>query len=221
MQRLYRMAALVALFHMLALGGVVGFLVVTGRLTPEHVEQIAAVLRNSEPAPGGADPSATTTAPASQPRDAGLPRATAERIRRIRDDEEIIRRLLERQIEELGQAHALVETATLDVIQRQEKLEARRKEFAAQQKARAEASHTAGMKTQLDLLGSLRPKQARDMLIKRRSDAEVARILSALPKRTAQRILDACKTQAELEWADRMLKLIGRTNEPASETPAG
>lgn len=214
MKRLYSILALAAIAHLGVLAGLVGFLFGTGRLNPDRIEQIAAVIR------GERDEDATTTAPATPPTPVVRELATAEMIRQQQELEEIRRRRLQQQVQRARQATELATLARIDVIRRSESLDRRQKAFDAQRQALAQQANTTGFQKVLKLIGSLTPQIGKKMLIKK-SDAQAVQLLAALSDRKASAILGACRTEEELAWADTMLSQMAKTNESVAEPPAG
>jgi hypothetical protein len=215
MKRLFTWLSVVALAQMLAVGGGLGYLWGTGRLDAEQVEHIAAILRgetdDAEPAP--------TTAPVTQPADESYFQAIADQNRQIREQEEIFRRQLERQIIEAAQTNALLDQVRIELMRESEALKQERDDFEAQLAASAERANTEGFQKDLELLSSLPAKLAKTQLMKR-SEVEAARIIGAMPKRKATKVLEACQSAQEKEWVDKILQRINRSKEPESETLA-
>ncbi len=212
MKRMYQLVSLLAVILLLSLGGGLGYLWGTGQLNGERVEQIAAVLRGEI----AGSTAAPTTAPASQPAvDRGLD-ATAERMAQSREQAEIYRRLLDREIQVAGRATSLAQQMRVELERRAEKLEREREVFAAQQAAAADQATTSGFQKDLNILKKLSAKQGKTLLMKR-PEADAIRILSAMSERAAGQILGACKTEAENAWADSILQGISKTNDASGD----
>lgn len=207
MKRLYHILSLMALVSLFSMAGFVGFLVATGRLDAERMEQIASVLRG-EYSPQAAPASQPATQPAEPAR-----LASRAEIERLALQKEFLRLAQERAQHEMEQRQALDERIQLDVMRQLEEIQARRQQAEEAPSARpaGQAAQPAatgeGFEMELALFESLDPRKARDLLMQRK-DPDIVRILMRLDSLRVKKIVDACKTESELAWIGRILNQI-------------
>ncbi len=184
-KRAYRIAALLALLHLLVIGAGLAYLVGTGRLTGERIEQMAGVLRGQLPAPQLAQ--AEEAAPVE------TPATSFDAVERGETAVQIARHMIDRRHAELEQQVATAQAALLKVTRAREAQQREKEEFAAQHRRRATQERSEGFKKDLDLLSSLKPKVAVDYLLARSSE-DAAQMLLLMETRKAKRIIEAAKT---------------------------
>jgi len=212
LKSLYQLVALIAIVHLLVLVGLVGYLVATGQLDAERVQAIAAVLRGESPI----QPGVATTRP-SVPQTQPVPEASPVQVARALEQDEIARRLFEQRRREIEDRLNLARAIRLDVIRRQEQLEAERERF--HREVLQQYQHD-GFQKELELLSSVSSKKAKAILMSKQ-DAEVVRLLMAMDVRTGKKIIDACKTPEEMSWISRILERIQKLQEDRSARPGG
>jgi flagellar motility protein MotE (MotC chaperone) len=205
MKRLYHILALMALVNLFAVLGFVGFLVASGRLDAERAEQIAKVLRGEWPQPVGDAPATQPAAPAPppQPSQAEIARAQAQR--------EYYALLADRHQQELDQRSALNSQLQLDVTRKLEELEAKRKAFEEERQRTFQQAEMVGFARELEMFEKMDAKKSKELLMGRK-DPDVVQLLMKMESNRARKILDACKTEAELAWAGRILTQIHNLN---------
>lgn len=189
-----------AILHLLALVGFVGYAWHNGTLNAERAELIAAVLRGEydAPAEGETGLGADDAAEAGSARDA---------IAREQTEDEIIRRRLEREKAELQQRLELVSREMQRVRRDRESFEDQRRRAAEEDKKRSESSYRDGFEKQLEYLGKIKPKDAVGYLLSRDIE-EAAEILRAMDTRQGKKIIEAAKTPNQQKKIDQILKLM-------------
>lgn len=210
MKRLYHILSLLAITHLFALAGLLVFLFATGRLDEERLEQIASVLR-------GEYPDAAPAAP-SDPAPEAEPIASAEEIARAASEREFYELLSARQATEHRDRLGLHEEIWLRTVRLQEDLERQRRLFEEQKRAFFEETQQQGFETVLEMLASIDPAQAKELL--RRSgdfkEADVVRLLMAMDPNRSKRIVNECQTEEELRWIGRILNQIHEINQASA-----
>jgi hypothetical protein len=223
MMRLFNALGVFAVATLLAVGGFVGFLFGTGRLSAARVELLAAVLRGElDGVAGGAPAAASQPADAtSPPVEGSLPRFVEERLatdlknlspeaRRRRVELERLR--LERAAADMEARRSLLEQTLQHVIAEQERLEAEKAALLAlQERQRTEtAAREDGFKKELEYVSNLKPAQAKEYLIRvwQRQKADAARLLSEIEESRGRRILEQFKTPEELQIMTDLLERI-------------
>ncbi len=201
------MLALLALIHLFAIAGLVGYLFASGRLNAERVNQMAMVLRGEFPKPQ----------PASQPASAPAPpepsRAEIERLRSQREYYELV---AERHQRELDDRRRVNQTIQLNVSREMEAIERQKAELAERIRKLAEQSGQDGFAQVVEMYSSMDPVKAKELLyrssISRNSVVEAATILSRMDENRSKKIFNACKTPGELEWVQRILAQIQQSS---------
>ena len=174
LRKTYHLVALLALIHLLGLAGGAGFLVTTGRLTPQRVRAVVDVLRGEAP---GAEESEPDAGEQGEVPDAA---------------EELARRNLERVVMEANQRLILANRQMVEVKRRREELERQEAERAQLHSRQAEESAKEGFKKDLEILSVLKPKVALDSLLTRPID-DAARMVMAMDARTSKKIIEAAQ----------------------------
>lgn len=204
MKRIYHLIALVALIGVFALAGFAVFLYATGRLNAERIDQIAIVLRGEFP-----KPVVVTSQPATQPA-APAPQPSRAEIARLQAQKEYFELAGERLRAEAEQRRILNQRIQLDMTRQLEESDARRQE-AEKQKKRPPTPPTAAQSEaaakELEVFGSMDPKLARDLLMKRKEPDAVQLLMQLEPNRV-KKIVDACKTDEERDWIGRILNQL-------------
>jgi hypothetical protein len=215
MKRLYHILCLMALIGVFTLGGFIGFLFATGRLNAQRIDQIAMVLRGESPqqAVAASRPATQPTPPAPQPSRAEIARLQAQK--------EYFELAGERLKAEAEQRRMLNERIRLDLTRQLEENQTRRQETPEEKKrplARpANPEEETGLDKELEIFGSMDPKLARDLLMKRKEPDAIQLLMRLEPVRV-KKIVDACKTEDERNWIGRILNQIHNMD---SETANG
>lgn len=213
-KRAYDTVALFALLNVLAVGGLVGYLVGSGVLDVEKGRRLVSVMR-------GEDLTQTETTPAETPADATTePTETptaGEAVAESQMDIEIMRREGERIKAELDQRLALNNSILLRVMTERERFQREQEEAAKQQKASRKQRGEEGFKKQLAILEALNPKIAVQHLLAVSDPDDAARILLEIDTRKAKKIVESAKSGDEIE---KMKLILRRVREVAPEQSA-
>ncbi|MCH7814342.1 MAG: hypothetical protein IID40_10020 [Planctomycetes bacterium] len=207
LKKAYQIVALLALAHLLALGGVIGYLAGTGKLTGEHLQQMAEVLRGG-PQEAAAEPVDTDVpdAPLSESKSpVGTNRTT----------EEIGRYMADRRRAELDQQAATIRDYRLQVTREREAFRREVAEWEAQWQRRQDQEQSEGFKKDLEIFSALKAKDAMHYLLQNPVE-EVARMLQQMDPRKAKKIIEAAKTQAARKKMSEVLQAMREISpEPA------
>jgi hypothetical protein len=195
-KRLYQVVSLLAVVLVFALLGLGGYLYAKGRLTPERVDQIAALLRGE---------SLTPPAPATQPSAAPVKPETANvEIERSQEQRALYAMVAERQKRELEDRARLNRRIQYEVVQKLEEVQRREAELQAEREALAAEQMQDGFARELEVFSTISPARSRDLLMERK-DADVVRLFMEMDESRVKRIIDTCKKAEEMEWAGRIL----------------
>ena len=211
-KKAYRLLALLALLHLLVVGAWLGYLVGTGRLTGERIEQIAGLLRGELPTP--------QTAQAQEVAQVEAPAKSGEAIEREQIAEQIKRHMIDRRLAELEQQAATSQAALLKVTRQREAHQREKEELAAQRRQRAKQERSVGFRKDLDLLGSLKPKVAVDYLLGKPPE-DAAQMLLLMETRKAKRIIEAAKTATQKKKMAEIYQLLSEMAPADSELLKG
>ena len=209
-RRIFTIVATLAILHLLALGGLMGFLFHNGTLNAGRVELIAAVLRG-EHDPPAEDGAGSVEAAA---RDAGSAQVA---LAQEQMEEEMTRRQLEREKAELAQRLELVMREMARVQQEREYFEERRRREAESAKKKGEQSYREGFEKQLDLFEKMKPKIAVEYLLSRNVE-EAADLLRAMETRKGKKIIEAATSPNQRKKIDEILKLLPELNVEHGDT---
>jgi hypothetical protein len=177
-KRLFLVMSVTAMLNLAGLAAVCVLMWQRGWLERDRVQTALAALKG-ETEPVAA--SAPTTAPAEIV-------AADERIARDRDAEMIRHAELERRAGEIELGWAQLETQQLAFLRQIEEFETKKKQAAAEAAARASTDDEGGWRKQVELIGAMKPKMARDVL-RDKEESEVVRLIMDLDARTARKII--------------------------------
>ncbi len=217
-KRAYDTVVLFALLNVLAVGGLVGYLVVSGVLDLEKGRRLVSVMR-------GEDLTQTDSTPVEAPADATTEPPTAgEAVAESQMDDEIMRREGERIKAELDQRLALNNSILLRVMTERERFQREQVEAARQQEASRKQRGEEGFKKQLAILEALSPKIAVQHLLAVSDPDDAARILLQIDTRKAKKIVESAKSGDEIEKTKLILRRVRevapeQSAELASEEP--
>jgi hypothetical protein len=203
MKRLYHVLSLLALVYFFATAGFIGFLFGTGRLDAERIDRMAAALRGE-----ALKPAAAASQPASQPAPVAL--SSRAEIARMQEQRESLELLGERARREIEQRQALDRQIQLEVTRQIEEIQARRNELQENKKkssGRQQVAQSNGLEREVELLSSVEPKNARDLLMQRK-EPDAVQVLMRMETNRVKKIVDACKTDGEKAWIGRILNQI-------------
>lgn len=209
MKRLYHMLSLLALTHLFALGGLMGYLFASGRLNTERIDQMASVLRGEYPEP-------VTTQPAAEP--PPPPVASADQIARTQRQEEREALLSARRAEEKGDRSVLERQTWLNLQLQQEEIEQDRKRFVKEKKNFREEANLAGFERVTNAFARSDPSKAKELLMqgKEFTEPEVVRLMMAMDENALKKIVNECSTPEEMSWINRILNQIMDTDDEAT-----
>jgi len=215
--KLYHTLAIVALAGLLGLGGFVGYLFASGRLTPERIEKIAGVLRGEQAEEGAGQE--ITEAPAEEP--AEPPRVRSdEEIRKARVSGQLRRASLERVERDVAARQELLDHAMQDLLVQQETLREQQDRWTARKRKERETQLDENFRREVQLVSKMSPKLAKEHVILTWNEhqADAIRLLVALDVSKAQRILEQFKAPDEIEIMHELLEQlrIHQTNELAA-----
>ena len=123
---------------------------------------------------------------------------------------------LDRRRREIEDGWKLLETQQLALFRDRESLDAETKRREAAAREAAEKAGDSGYKKEIDVLGGLKAKQAKDLL-KQKKDADVAAILLKLEDRRVRQIVGECKTNEERLWIGRILEKLHQRDATQAE----
>jgi len=196
MRRVLQAISLFAVTQLLAIGGLVGYLVGTGRLNAERADQIAKVLRGEWPKPAP---------PATQPVEPkSVPETASSQLVRSREQREFYSLLAQRQVRELEDRARLNRMIQLDVVQKLEEIEKRQQEMQDRQKERSQRPARDGFSKEIEVFSTIEATRARKLLMGQR-EPDAVRLLMELDPGRVRKIVDTCKTTEEMDWARRIL----------------
>lgn len=201
---IYSMLSLFALIHLVILLGMAGYAYLTGGIDRAKIEKIAAVIRGDETQ----EPERAQTEEViagSQ----GSAETSTQMITEAVEKEEMEQLRAGRGRADIRNFDIMVDRRALQLQKDQEAHQRRVALYEAQLRKRRERELSDAHKKTIDTIGSMDAKKARDFLMNT-SQADVIKILLALPDRTRKGILEACKTQEQITWRDRTLNAMLR-----------
>ena len=207
-KRTYDMAALLALLNMVAVVGVLVFLVGGDAVDGQKVRRIAAVLRGEDEA-------------SDTPQTDGQPEAATETEATVPDEDaaiasqmelEIMRREADRIKEELRQRLALNNSILLRVTTEREAFRNEREATTQQKQAAVAEKEAQGFQKQIAIYESLAPKIAAQHLLGLSDADEAAKILLAMNTRKAKKIVEAARGDRQTR---EMMTILRRIREVA------
>ncbi len=205
--RIYHVAAIFAIAHLLALVGFVGYLVQSGRLSPERAQEISELLRNVP-----AEEEETTEDETEAPAEEGTMQTSAEAIAAQREAAQLRGAALDRAERDLAAQRQLLERMLADQMRRTEQF---REHVNAWKKRKEELRNEArdgGFQRELEYFSKLPPKQAKTVLLKKwqNQPADAVRLLNAVKTSVGQSILEQMKTEEEAQIMYELLEQLGR-----------
>jgi len=206
-KRMYEVAALLALLHVVAAAAVIGALISSDRLNQEKAQQMVKVMRGELP----------VEPPPPEPEPEPEPVKDVNQARLSRVSHEIHRREAERVKTELEQKLGLVNSVMQRVTAERLAFQREREAFNERQDKITEDRTDEGFLKQVQLLESLSPKAAVQHLMAFGDSDEAARLLYAMEPRSAKKIIEAAKDGKTLA---RMQEIMQRMRDvaPADET---
>src|SRR5689334_11585034 len=120
MKRLYHILSLIGLINLFAVGGLAGFLFISGRLNAKRVDQIGIVLRGEFP---------TSQPVTTQPAQEARPEPSRAEIARMAAQREYFELVAKRHEREMEDRRSLNQAIQLQVQQEREAIEKKKTEF--------------------------------------------------------------------------------------------
>lgn len=195
MKKVFTALALVAMLNMAALAGLGAYAKMRNWLTKDRVRRAVAVLKGEEKEPGPTTMPASEKPPAPQTPGGAL------------QQEMVVRTEFDRRIREIQDGWKLLETQQLSLVRDRESLEQDKARIAEQQRQKAISVGDNGLQKELEVLGGIKAKQAKDLL-RQKQDADVAAILKSMDDRKVRKIVGECKTAEERQWIGRILEQL-------------
>ncbi len=213
-KKAYELIALLALLHVLVLGGVVGAAVLTGGVDGEKIRKMADVLRDKEEEidPETEGEAQSKDADVALASDSSTGKAVKDAAAESQLKEEIQRREAQRIKDELSQRAAQVNRALLLFKMKVEEFEQMKAASAAKDEAVAEERDEEGFKKLVAIFDSLSAKVAAEMMLDMENEDDAARILLQMDERKAKKLVEAAKKLNRLE---KMQDILQRVREVA------
>jgi hypothetical protein len=190
-----------ALLHVVAALGGVGYLVGTGRLTAERTRAIVAILRGESEmeAMPAADP-AVADDHAEQ-----MEEATSGEDAQV--EEEIEWRNIDRYRAQLEQRLKLINAARVDLDRQREAFEQVKEQERLAREERAQSESQPGYQKELELVSALSPVAALGQIMTM-SDGDAAQLLFQLGTRKVKKIYESARTEEERAKLTTVRQLI-------------
>jgi len=201
LKKAYQLLALIAIIHLLTLGGGLGYLVATGKLDSARAVEIVDVFRDVDDA-GEAlieETSETPEAASGQ---------SVESIEQQQIDEEMSWRSSVRHQAELDQRQQAMQLQMLSMERDREEFERYREQIIEQQAARQGVDQSRGFKKELELFSQMKSKQALSFLLAKKPE-DAAHLFLEMPGRSAKKIIESAKTLEERKALTDILSLMG------------
>jgi len=210
----YNIVAILAIAHLLALGGLAGYLVQSGRLSPDRAREIADLLRSDPAAAGDEAAEDPPMADGEEQSAEAAPEAvkSSEQITVDRESQQLRRASLERAEQDLRAQRELLEQVLRDQIAQQEEFDRGVERWKRQKEKLQQAAQDTGFQRELEYFSKLPPKQAKQILISKwkRSPADAVRMLNAVRTSVGQEILRTMKDPEEMQIMYELLEQLGK-----------
>ncbi|MCA9244495.1 MAG: hypothetical protein KDA32_11100 [Phycisphaerales bacterium] len=216
--KLRQLIGIVAVSTLLASGGFVGWLYYTGKLTPERLDTIAAVLR-------GEHDESTEIEPEQAPEETTEPaRAmSAEEVRQMRLRQRELRARADRELRNVEAQRELLESARADLMSAEERFADSKKDWLETQKKLSQETEDAGFKQQVATVERLSAKQGKSFVESQwaRNRPETLRLLTALKPSKRAEILAQFKDPSDADTLNQILVSLGDPDVVASKPTPG
>jgi len=196
MRRIVQAISVFAVTQLVVIGGLIAWLVATGRLNAERADRIARVLRGEWP-----EPPVSTTQPVEQK---SVPETAGSHFARDRDQEELYSLLVQRQIRELEDRLRLNQMIQLDVTRKLEEIDRSRQALQNTHTGKTQQPAPGGFSKELEVFSTIEATRARKLLMGRK-EPDAVRLLMEMDPGRVRKIIDTCKTNEEMDWARRIL----------------
>ena len=206
--RMYHTLAILAIAHILALGGTLAYLFQSGKLTKQRIDQIVELIR-------GDDANAEDeTAPVLDVADAGNEEwaSAADTVRDQRRQQQRRRAALDASVRSLNAQRDLLEQVLADQIQKQEDFDASRRAWVEEKSRQQVEASDAGFQRELEYFSKISPKQAKEVLMRkwRDSPADAVRLINAAKTGVGQAIFEQMKAPDEIQVMYELLEQLGK-----------
>ncbi len=208
--KLYHTLAIVSIAIVLAGGGLLGVMYGTGKLNPERIDTIAAVIRGELDEAGGDGIAEADGGITEEQRAANA--ASAEELRQQQREDQLRRALGERAYRDRIAQRQLLDQAMQHLITTEERFEREKKRWEDELERRRGQARDEGFEKELRIVSKLSPKVAKEHIILKwkESPADAVRMLNALPESTSKRILGQMKTPEEIQITHELLERLGK-----------
>lgn len=196
-RKLYQVVAMLSIAVTLAVLGLAGAMLGTGKLSAHNVEAIAKVLRGE---------SLTPPAPTTQPVVTTQPTAgTQEQLTINEAAIELTNLLMERRKQELAAQMMQLENLRKSIASEREDVRQAKVKLQEEALASQQRQADAGFKKQLKLYESMQPKQVKDIFMGL-SEVEAGDYLQAMSPRMASTVISQFKSPEEKTRLQRLLE---------------
>ena len=203
LRQAYDIFALLAVLHLLVIGGVAAAAALTGAVSSDKLQRMVEIMRESdtpEEESEGEGAAASESGEGEAVAEANAPKAHA--------DQEILRREAVRAKEELGQRLAQVNRALLMVTMKREEFERQQAEAAKREEAMTAQRDEEGFHKLVGIFDGLSPKIASEMLLGMESPDEAAKILAQMDERKARKVVEAAKKSNKMQQMGDLLERV-------------
>lgn len=195
-KKIYRMLALLALVHVVAIGVAVGYFAMSGKVTPDRVRAAIDVLRN-ESIPMDESAKQTPDVNANDEADSSAQARTVDA-----DAEELRRLNLQRVRMHAEQQLILAKRQIMEARREREEFERRVAQFNASREQQSELVRGEAFEKELEILSQLKSKIALDRLLLLPVD-DAARLLMQMDTRKSRKIIEAAHKD-QSKWSQMM-----------------
>ena len=212
-KKLYSLFAFLSLVVVLAGGGLGGYLFATGKLTPERIDQMAAIVRGETESTDGVTDDTQVVKPDQGELGDVAQGPSAEELRRRQREDQIIRAMGERAYRDRQSQRQLLDQAMQHLLTTQEQFERDKKRWQDEQDLRRAETRDEGFEKELKVVMKLSPTLAKEHLILKwkESQSDAVRLMNALPDSTIKRILGQMKSPEEIQITHELLEQLGKT----------
>lgn len=212
--KLFNLLAVVSIGTLLAIGGIAGYLVGGGQLTPDRMRWMFEVARGDHDEKLTPEEMVDPNAAANAADETVILRE--RRTETLRDRiraKHLLDAQVERALKNVVARQELLDQAMLELINKQETLASSREDWQKQRKRLLNADQEAGFKEELDTVTNLEAAQAKSHLVMKYSKdpAEAVRLLRAMPMNKRKRLLAELKTPQELQLMHELLEQLSNT----------
>jgi hypothetical protein len=196
LKRIYQACAWLAVANLFAVGGLVAYLFISGKLNADRVNQIAVVLRGEFP---------KSQVQASQPTlQEEKPQSSRDELARLEARKRYYELISDRHRRDLEDRNSLGQSIQLDVNRQLDQIQTKEQEFTKQKEQIRKASANSGFTQTMEIFSDMDPKLAKDTM-RNGKDADAVQLLMQMDANRRKKIINACKTAEEKAWIGRLL----------------